>query len=307
MMVSNPGSVFRLLRWQWKLVLLFTVSSSLVYYAYAHLGWTFLKLPTSPLAIVGAALGIFVSFRTNSAYERWWEGRKLWGRMINSSRHFTTQVVSYLCSSESVSEEQLTEQRKELVYRHAAYVHSLRCLLRQQDPFADEHVQFFLSDEQRDELKRESNLTHALLQLQSDQLTVCADNGCLTEMRLHSFDRTIAALLDIQGGCERIKKTPMPRGYGFIAERLIAIYGVLFPLCIVAELGFWSIPINVLVCLSFALISESGRVLEDPFTMFWNGLPLSNISKMIEVNARQRLGETDLPEIPGVDEHGILM
>ncbi len=99
----------------------------------------------------------------------------------------------------------------------------------------------------------------------------------------------------------------MPRGYGFIADRLILVYGCLFPLALVAHLGILTIPINVLVCLSFALISEAGRVLEDPFTMFWNGLPLSALSTTIELNLRQRLGETELPSMPAPNERGILM
>lgn len=303
MMVSNRGSVLRLLMWQWRLTLILTLSGvgTYVFHHVLGYGWT---LPTMPLAVVGAALGIFVSFRTNSAYDRWWEGRKLWGRMINTSRHFTTQVVSYIGAKEETKEVAQT-----LVRRHSLYVHVLRCQLRQQDPFADPEFQRVLALVGDDEsfLREQANLNHALLQLQLDRLTTLANEGHIDALRLQSLDLSISHLLDIQGGCERIKKTPMPRGYGFIAERLVTLYGILFPLAIVVDMGYWVIPINLLVGLSFGLISESGRVLEDPFTMFWNGLPLSNISMMIEVNVRQRLGDTDLPEIPGVNEKGILM
>ncbi|MGF1468832.1 MAG: bestrophin family ion channel [Sandaracinaceae bacterium] len=123
---------------------------------------------------------------------------------------------------------------------------------------------------------------------------------------MQNIDESIRVLLDVQGGCERIKKTPLPRGYGFIAQRLILTFAFLFPLCLAAELGWWIIPINVFVVLSFGLISEAGRVLEDPFTMFWNGLPLSNMSSTIEVNLLERLGETELPEVPGPTEYGVL-
>jgi putative membrane protein len=99
----------------------------------------------------------------------------------------------------------------------------------------------------------------------------------------------------------------MPRGYGFIAERLIWAYGLLFPFALVEDVGWLVVPINVLVCLSFTLISEAGRVLEDPFTLFWNGLPLQNLSLTIERNLGERLGDAELVEIPGVDGHGILM
>lgn len=311
MIVSNRGSVFGLLFWQWRNVLLFTIAAILVYTGYNYSGLVFqwngwkidLQLPGMPLAVVGAALGIFVSFRTNSAYDRWWEGRKLWGRLINSSRHFCTQVLSYVDSEGGRHRKEI----EQIVRRHIAYVHVLRCGLRQQDSFADASVKEFLEPDEYESLKGSNNLNHALLQLQQDQLVRLADAGVIDHFRLQSMDRTIAALLDIQGGCERIKKTPMPRGYGFIAERLILVYGCMFPLAVVHQLGILVIPINVLVCLSFALISEAGRVLEDPFTMYYNGLPLSALSSTIELNLRQRLGETELPAMPTPDERGILM
>lgn len=300
MMVSNRGSVLRLLKWQWRAVSLSTAGGVLAAVIWQFVpSLHFLGLPTVPLAVVGAALGIFVSFRTNSAYDRWWEGRKLWGRMINVSRHFATQVINYLPKDED-------ELRHRVVHRHAAYVHALRCLLRKQDPLED--AEFLRSVPDDPEVYRgQSNITHALLHRQSEELTALDDAGRLSEFRLQSLDRSLEEMLAVQGGCERIKKTPMPRGYGFIASRLIIAYSLLFPLGLVFEIGWLVVPINVLVCLSFALISEAGRVLEDPFTMFWNGLPLMNMSMMIERNLGDRLGDEELVEVPGVDDRGILM
>lgn len=304
-MVSNRGSMLRLLAWQWRNTAVFIAAASSVVFAHHVLGWTWLELPALPLAVVGGAIGIFVSFRTNSAYDRWWEGRKLWGRLINTSRHFCLQVMAYLppASDGSPSEDQRT-----LVKRHIAYVHTLRCLLRQQDPLSDSDMRESLPDDP-DPLKGESNLTFTLLMKQLESVTKLSDSGVVDTFRLSNFDLTIRHLLDIQGGCERIKKTPMPRGYGFIAERLVHYFSILFPMSIVAELHLWTIPISLLVCMAFALISEAGRVLEDPFTMFWNGLPLSAISRMIDVNLRQRLGEkgADLPRLLEPNARGILM
>ena len=300
MMVSNKGSVLRLMQWQWRATLLFVVSGVL-----AGLVWTlvpalhWLVLPMSPLAVVGAALGIFVSFRTNSAYARWWEGRQLWGRMINVSRMFCTQVLCYLPA-------EARELQARLVHRHVAYVHALRCLLRLQDPLADADFRRIAPDDP-ERYRGQSNVTHALLHQQMVELVAEVDAGRLGEHRMQGLDHSIEEMLAVQGGCERIKKTPMPRGYGFIAERLIWAYGLLFPFGVVAELEWLVVPINVLVCLSFTLISEAGRVLEDPFTLFWNGLPLHNMSMTIERNLGERLGDEALVEIPTVDARGILM
>lgn len=307
-MVTYRSSIWRLLQWQWRRALAFSGAAALIVVAHDYL-FIELSLPSLPLAVVGAAIGIFVSFRTNSCYDRWWEGRKLWGRLINTSRHFANQVLSYVPSQGGGTSEadEIRAVRTALVRRHIAYVHTLRCVLRTQDPFADPDVVKYLTTDETQELAGLSNVNQAMLLRQSRQLTALADAGQLDALRLQSFDESLRALLDIQGGCERIKKTPFPRGYQFIADRLVLYFAFLFPLALVEELGWFTVPINLLVTLSFALISEAGRVLEDPFTVFYNGLALHSMSKTIERNLLEALGEKELPEIPGPDARGILM
>ncbi len=300
MFVDYRGSVLGLLRWQWKPVTVFAIAATAVVVA-DRLGWArAIEITTLPLAVVGGAIGIFVSFRTNSGYDRWWEGRKLWGKLVNLSRHFTTQVLSYLPEEEA-------QTRTRLIHRHIAYVHTLRAMLRDQKPLEDEDVVAFLTADELASLQGQSNATHAILHMQMATIVELARREVIDPLRLQSFDTTIAGLLDVQGGCERIQKTPFPRGYGFIADRLILAYGLLLPLGIVQTLGWLTIPLSVLVNVAFTLISEVGRVLETPFTMFWPALPLSALSKTIEINLRDRLGERDLPPLPRPDARGILM
>lgn len=304
MMVSNRGSVFRLLFWQWKLATLFVVAGLSATAAHELLELRWLALPPLPLGVAGGALGIFVSFRTNSAYARWWEGRQLWGKLVNASRMFSSQAVAYLERADAPGV--ASALARELVTRHVGYVHWLRCALRDQRPHEDPDVVRLLGAE-LEGLGAEPNVGHALLHRQLVALARAERRGELDAMRLTSMDQTIASLLDVQGGCERIKRTPMPRGYSFIAERLVMGYAFVFPLGVVRDLGWGTPLLSTFVCLAFALIGEAGRVLEDPFTLFWNGLPLSALSTTIESNARARLGDAELPPPKVVDEHGILM
>ncbi len=291
---SNP---FRLLQWQWRSALFYAGTALGAWALIEPLGFTALQLPVMPISILGAAIGIFVSFRANQSYDRWWEGRKLWGRMINSSRHFCDQVLRYTAPQDS-------DKALEIVNRHIAYVHTLRCLLRKQSPFEDADYTRTGPDSP---LHREStNLTHLLLDEQLTDLVALNDAGRLESLRLQSMDSTLMDFLNIQGGCERIKGTPIPRGYGFIVEVLIQLFAIILPFALVHDLGWVAIPVNVMVCLSFALISEAGRVLEDPFTMFFNGLPLHNLSNKIERNLRQRMGQ-EMPAPVVADDRGILM
>ncbi len=301
MMTSNRGSVLRLLAWQWKAVLAFTVFATTI--AYGHIALhPNLKIPSLPLAVVGGALGIFVSFRTNSAYGRWWEGRQLWGRLVNASRMLCSQALAYLPHDGAGRALATT-----ILHRHVAYVHALRAALRLQDVLTDADVVRSLPADELARLGKESNVNHALFHANVEDFGRALASGFIDSNQLIAFDETMRAIIDVQGGCERIKKTPLPPGYAFIAERLIYAFSILFPLATVAELGWFVVPVSVLVCLAFALISEAGRVLEDPFSTYWNGLPLMALSRTIEVNVRQRLGETDLPEIPGPVPPGVLM
>lgn len=302
MIVAEGGSVFRLLVWQWRSVVLFTVLGAVVTTLHEFEVIRF-KLPPLPLGVVGGALGIFVSFRTNNAYSRWWEGRQQWGKLINSSRHFTLQILSYLRPVEGID---LLAVQREIVMRHVAYVHALRAHLRKQDVLADEHVVRLVNEADRTALKPEKNIPYALLHRQFAQLEELSTQGVIDAYRLQGFDRLINDFLDVQGACERIKNTPMPRSYGFIAERLVWAYAALFPFAIWDDMGWLTIPSNVLVCMAFALIGEVGRVLEDPFNMFFNTLPISALSTTIEINLRQRLGDATLPEDPKPVPPGVL-
>jgi putative membrane protein len=288
MVIGDRASMVRMLVWQWRFVVVSGVSATAVWAAHDLGGLTFIELPTLPLAVVGAALGIFVSFRTNSSYDRWWEGRKLWGRMINTSRHFCMEVNRYLPSS-------ARPQKMALVKRHVAYVHTLRCRLRGEDPLKDTYALESFTDEEVKELEGSSNTTYRLLDMQLRDIATYSDQELLNAFRLQTLDESLRHLLDIQGGCERIKKTPLPKIYGFISVRMIQWFGALMPAALVADLSWGCIPISMLVTLGFHFISETGRVLEDPFSTFYNGLPLSTISRMIEINVLEMMGEEELP------------
>ena len=307
MFVDYKGSVLGVIAWQWKYMAVFTAAAALVVTVDMFLPeqyQSYVRLPGLPLAVVGGAIGIFVSFRTNSCYDRWWEGRKLWGRLINTSRHLCSQLIHYLPVE---GDEECSDLARSMVLRHVGYVHLLRCLLRQQDPQQDDDLKRALSEEDLMAIVGSSNATHLLLHRQLADLQREVAAGRLDLFHQQLLDASVRELLDIQGGCERIKKTPFPRGYAYIADRLILAFSVLFPLGLVGDLGWLAIPMSILVCAAFLLIGETGRVLEDPFTMFWPALPLSALSTTIERNLRERLGETDLPPDKVQNAKGILM
>jgi ion channel-forming bestrophin family protein len=296
MQTVDAVSTLRLLRWQARNITIFTSLSILVVVGEELSGKLAGVLPDAPITVLGAAIGIYASFRTNSAYDRWWEGRKLWGQLVNSSRHFCAEVMAYLPM----------EQARGFVLRHILYVHALRCELRGEELMADLDVARVNKECALAEDPSRPSMCAHLLRTQLIQVAQLNNDDQVDARRLQSLDQTLSVLLDVQGGCERIRNTPFPPTYGRITELLIRTYAVLLPLAIIDDLEWWAIPISIVVCLAFKLISEVGAVLEDPFTHAWDALPLHALSRTIERNLRDALGDS-LPPPAKPDRLGVLL
>jgi len=161
-----------------------------------------IDFPTFPLAVVGGALGIFVSFRTNSAYQRWWEGRKLWGRLINTSRHICTQAIAYLPE----------DQARQTVLRQITYVHALRCGLRKEDAFVDAHITRSMDADDHRELQGSTNLNHALLNRHMAQFIRLNEGGGPQRLPPQRSRRERPSPPRHPGGSGAHQQDPLPAG-----------------------------------------------------------------------------------------------
>ena len=174
------------------------------------------------LTVIGLALSIFLGNRIRISYDRWWEGRKLWGRMINRSRIITRQFINFIEAPDEDTSEVSQLQRK-LILRHIAYVHVFRVAMRRQVIQTDEDCLQYLSKEELEQLSNESNPCNALIQMQGDDLQQAAKKGWLNEYRLQQIDLSLVELLDVQGGCERILKTVIPVNLTYFPNFTICI------------------------------------------------------------------------------------
>jgi ion channel-forming bestrophin family protein len=139
------------------------------------------------------------------------------------------------------------------------------------------------------------------------RLARAANEGLLTEERLRTVDQTLTELTALQGGCERIKSTPIPLAYGFFTRAFVRVYSCALPFGLVEHMGFATVLVVVALAFVFLVLETIGRLLEDPFTLSPNGLPLSAICRNIEINLRQQLGETDLPSPLQPQQRGVAM
>lgn len=257
-------------------------------------------VPDLTISLLGAALGILLGFRTNSAYDRWWEARKLWGSLVNSSRSLARQAASFIQQPSPDRQAEAREHVRRLIYYQIAFVHGLRLALRKQEPW--DELSRFLDAPTVASLRSEKNIPAALLQVMGEYAAKLTAQGFLTELRLQRLDNTFTDLSNVQGACERIKNTPLPRQYDFYPELLVKAYCTILPFVLVDELKLLTPVATLVIGFAFLVLNRIGKNLEDPFENRVYDTPMTALSVTIETNLRQALGERELPEpVPLVD------
>ena len=264
----------------------------------------YITIPEVAVTILGAALTILLGFRTNSAYARWWEARTLWGALVNNSRSLARQAISFPRRSGSqVLQAASTTFSHCFIYHQIAFVHAMRCSLRRQPPW--DEIQPFLNAETAEQLKKEQNVPVALLMSMGKLLTMAVDQHVLDEWQMQRIDATLSELSNVLGACERIKNTPLPRQYDYYPELFIKIYCTMLPFVIVDDVGLLTPLVALGVGFVFLVLNRIGKNLEDPFENQPYDVPLTSLSRTIEINLRQALGETNLP-VPIQAMEGVL-
>jgi len=284
----------------WPLLVAAGLVSELLTYFYGHWEGSWLDITPLPFTLVGLALSIFLGFRNNACYDRWWEARKLWGRLINTSRSSARQAMTLVRGDGS---EEVVER---WVRMQMAYAHALRFHLRvQPDKYGE--LEAFLPADEVAALRAERNPPIGMLHRMGELARQAMDDGLVDRFHLPVLEATLTELTNIQGACERIKKTPVPLSYTELTHRIVASYVILLPFGIVKSVGEMTPLVVVFVAFCFLGLDAVGTQIEDPFEEDPNDLPLHQISRMIENDLRQRLGETDLPPDITPDATGVLL
>jgi putative membrane protein len=261
-------------------------------YQMGYLKWK--ALEQIPLSLFGSAIGVILAFRNATSYARWWEARTLWGAIVNNARSVGREVTTVMRPAAEGEEAEVRGTQRRLVYLQIAWVHALRQHLRKLSPWED--IAHVLSEEDLNRLRGQQNVPVALQQEMSTILRNALDRGWIDITQWLALDKNIDDLLDAQGGSERIKNTPMPRQYDYFPQICVHMYCVLLPLTMVSSLG-WFTPLgSTLVGFIFLALNRIGRDLEDPFENKIYDIPLTSMCATIEINLRQQLGETELPQ-----------
>jgi len=225
------------------------VWACIVFILYDFVGFTFLRVPFLPIASVGTAVAFYVGFKNNSAYDRFWEGRKIWGGVVNYSRTWANFVLSNIKNEDGTLE--VDSKHRELVYRHLAWINAVRLQLRRTSRFFDrphpvtkkrledhaDHMRndwnkelapFLEPDELAEVSKHANSATHLLL-TQGRQLRALQDAKRVDLFHQIQLMGVIEELYNLQGKAERIKATPFPRQYAEYSRWFTRVFAVLLP------------------------------------------------------------------------------
>jgi len=260
------------------------------------LGFKPIQIPIAPISILGSALAIFLAFRNNSAYDRWWEARKIWGGIVNASRSWGVMVTSFLSthySEERVEVQQVESCKSSLVKRHICWLYALILHLRKQN-FWDELLKY-LPEQELEELKKYHNKPCQLLHTQSMELQKIYESRIIEDFRHMELAKLIKEFYDLQGKAERIKGTVFPYYYNYFTTIFLWLFIIFLPFAMVPIMDWGAIFVSIAISFVFTILEKSGAVTEDPFENRAADTPISTIARNIEIDLLEMIRHQTVP------------
>ncbi|MBX9852320.1 MAG: hypothetical protein K2X86_11265 [Cytophagaceae bacterium] len=231
-------------------------------------------------SLLGIVLGLLLVFRTNTAYERWWEGRRLLGQLVNNSRNFAMKLHAFLPESDFKS-------RKFFAVMIPNYAFAMKEHLREGIILKELED---TEDEWKNILRDHPHVPNKIAGLMIMKLNQLYKKGALTNEQMLILDKQVEVFTDIVGGCERIKKTPIPLSYRIHLKKFIFLYTLILPFGFIHDLGYWTIPVMIIIFYAFVGLEVIGEEIEDPFGTDANDLPTDQISETIRKNVKDIMG-----------------
>ncbi len=289
------------LRYSWKNIIYSLVCAGLAYAIHEIFGQDNVYVPTQVVSVLGVALAIILAFRNSSAYDRWWEARKIWGGVVNDSRSFMRQAMT-MNSTQKMSEDEMAMTRK-LVRSQVAWVNALRLQLREKTEAAlwDTQVGAFLDDEEYRLIMSRSNKVTQISVIQGRILRELQVADKLDLFSYIQISDTLTRLTDLQGKAERIKSTPLPKPYDYYTRAFLNLFIIAFPFAFIdifrdIESIYLIFPVTALIGWIFYQLFVFGKVMSSPFANFKTDVALHAISNVIEIDLRETIEDKDVPE-----------
>ena len=307
-------------------ILLFGLWSTLILVLYETLDFTWVVIPWLPFSIIGTAVAFFVGFKNNSAYDRLWEARKIWGGIVNDSRSWAITVRGFIHTSETQNKESIKRIHKKLIYRHIAWLNALKNQLWKSRSweiissklekerrinlavFGNESLvddlKHFIPEQEITPLLKVANPATQLLDSQSEEIKKLYKSGVIDSYKHVSLQNVLTRLYAEQGKCERIKNFPFPRQYASSCYFLVMLFIYCIPLAFVGEFdnlghdySWLTVPFTMVVGWVFYTIDLVGDLNENPFAGLDNDIPMHSLCRTIEIDLKEMLKEDKIPRV----------
>jgi len=248
------------------------------------------SLDYRPVGVLGAGVAIIVGFRNNSAYDRWWEARKIWGGLVNASRSLSVKVLTLVRAAGSA---EVSALHRWVSWRHIGWLHALRMQLREQSDWNE--LAPWLPPAELERLPAAVNKASQLALAQAGDLALARDRGWLDAYGHVDLLRSLEDLTALQGQAERIKSTAFPLYYGMYTRLFVWLFVLLLPAAVLREMGLATVPVCAAVSFVFVMLERTARVTEAPFAHLPSDTPMSALCRVVEIDLRQHLGDGEVP------------
>lgn len=286
-----------------KTELFFVIAYSLgIVILYQNFHVTRISIPIAVPALLGTIISLLLAFRSNQAYDRWWEARIIWGAIVNDSRSISRQILSFVESSYDL--EEVEQFKVRFIKRQIAWCNALSQSLRGFSPHKG--LERYLDKKELAFVKNQRNVTVALLELHAMDLKKALNEGWINKYQQIEINRTISALCNHMGGSERIKNTVFPVTYSKYISMSIHLFIVLLPFGLIEYFGYMEVPLVIAIAAFFLLVEKMAVHLQDPFENKPTDTPTTTICRNIEKDLYQMIDESNLYEdLPQLEKAGI--
>ena len=264
------------------------IYATVIAMVYKYYNLESLNIPLSVPGVMITVVSLLLAFKSNQAYDRWWEARILWGAIVNDSRSFARQISNFI--QEKIPGDEVYFFKQSFIKRQIAWCYSLNFSLRNQDSLTG--IEKFLSRTDLIQVKNYNNTSMGLLQLHAQQLNESYKKGWINTYQQVEIDQTLTRLSNHMGGCERIKKTTFPVTYSVYIHTALMFIFLLMPFALHDIFGIVMVPMVVALAAVFFLIEKMAIHLQDPFENKPTDTPMTSICFTIERDLRQIINDT---------------
>ncbi|WP_215225119.1 bestrophin family protein [Echinicola shivajiensis] len=292
MIITHNIRLGRIVTGTWKNTIMVAFTCSMAFFLYWYFIQYHFEMPAIVPSILGTALAFFIGFNNNQAYDRWWEARKIWGSLVNSSRTWARNIILLPTATEQIKGQHLQLMKEYTVKRHIAFLYALKEKLR---GTATGEYKKYLIQSDLDIIKGESNKHNAILSLQTMELKSWKRDGLIDGFEFLELNAEITRFCDEMGKSERIKNTVFPTTYNYYTKMFIWLFNIAFTLAVAPTVGWRAIVFGTIIGYVFHTIHFIGQSIVNPFEPIPMGIPLDQITRTIEINLLEMIHEEHIP------------